>query len=96
VDFREYFDKLTFQVMSPYNYDDDKKTVEDDDEQHETTTVPASTAIKSIHRFQSIDFLVGLETPHLPQLKLENYPLKTTRPIQLTLLALIITFARYF
>jgi hypothetical protein len=56
VDFREYFNKLTFQVMSPYNYDD-KITVEDDVEQHETTTVPASTAIKSIHRFLSIDFL---------------------------------------
>jgi len=51
--------------MSPYNYDE-KITVEDDDEQHETTTVPASTTLKSVHRFQSIDFLVGLKTPHLP------------------------------
>jgi hypothetical protein len=51
--------------MSPYNYDD-KINVEDDDEQHETTTVPASIALKSVHRFQSIDFLAGLETPHLP------------------------------
>jgi hypothetical protein len=47
--------------MSPYNFDD-KIVAVTDEEQHETTTVPSSTAIKSVHRFQKIDFLVGLET----------------------------------
>ena len=67
--FQEYFEKLTNQVMSPYTYDenieDDNLYDEidfDDDKEQDITTVEKTRATKTIHRFQAVDFLIGLET----------------------------------